>query len=72
MHFNKPPIIGNELQYIQETISYGLPLQLSTMGKEFDAKVGDYPVSEDISDRLIRLPFHNDIDLIGLNHFHDF
>jgi dTDP-4-amino-4,6-dideoxygalactose transaminase len=38
------------------------PLHLSTMGRKFGGKVGDCPVAEDVSDRLLRLPFYNDLD----------
>lgn len=33
-----------------------LPLHLSPMGKQFGGKEGDCPITEDISDRLLRLP----------------
>jgi len=36
-----------------------LPLHLSDMGHKFGGKPGDCPVTERVSDRLIRLPFHN-------------
>jgi len=36
-----------------------LPLHLSDMGKEFGGKVGEFPVTEQVSDQLVRLPFHN-------------
>ena len=37
-----------------------LPLNLSDMGVELGSKAGDCPVTEDISDRLVRLPlFYN-------------
>jgi dTDP-4-amino-4,6-dideoxygalactose transaminase len=39
-----------------------LPLHLSVMGRRFGGKPGDCPVTEDISDRLLRLPFYNDLD----------
>ncbi len=40
-----------------------LPLHLSDMGVTFGGKVGDCPVTEDISDRLVRLPlFYNMAD----------
>jgi dTDP-4-amino-4,6-dideoxygalactose transaminase len=29
------------------------------MGLRYGGKVGDCPVTEDISDRLVRLPFYN-------------
>jgi dTDP-4-amino-4,6-dideoxygalactose transaminase len=37
-----------------------LPLHLSDMGRRFGGKPGDCPVTEDVSDRLLRLPFFND------------
>jgi dTDP-4-amino-4,6-dideoxygalactose transaminase len=36
-----------------------LPLHLSDMGRRFGGRAGDCPVAEDISDRLVRLPFYN-------------
>lgn len=36
-----------------------LPLHLSDMGSRFGGKEGDCPVTEDVSDRLVRLPFYN-------------
>ncbi len=38
-----------------------LPLHLSEMGRSFGALPGDCPVTEDVSDRLLRLPFFNDL-----------
>lgn len=38
-----------------------LPLHLSDMGIRYGGKPGDCPVTEDISDRLLRLPFYNDM-----------
>ncbi|HVU09716.1 MAG TPA: dTDP-4-amino-4,6-dideoxygalactose transaminase [Phototrophicaceae bacterium] len=38
-----------------------LPLHLSEMGQQFGGKAGDCPVTEDVSDRLLRLPFYNDM-----------
>lgn len=40
-----------------------LPLHLSDMGRKFGGRPGDCPVTENISDRLVRLPFHNTIAL---------
>lgn len=39
-----------------------LPLNLSDMGRKFGGKAGDCPVTEDVSDRLLRLPFYNDLE----------
>ncbi|MBA2735758.1 MAG: dTDP-4-amino-4,6-dideoxygalactose transaminase [Pyrinomonadaceae bacterium] len=36
-----------------------LPLHLSEMGVKLGGKAGDCPVTENISDRLLRLPFYN-------------
>lgn len=38
-----------------------LPLHLSTMGRKFGGAEGDCPVTEDICDRLLRLPFYNEL-----------
>ena len=43
---------------IQAVFHY-LPLHLSAMGKRFGGKPGDCPVTEDASDRLLRLPFYS-------------
>ena len=37
------------------------PLHLSSMGMRFGGKSGDCPVTEEVSDRLVRLPFYNDL-----------
>ncbi len=38
------------------------PLHLSNMGQRFGGKPGDCPVTEATSERLLRLPFFNDLD----------
>ncbi len=38
-----------------------LPLHLSEMGMRLGGRPGDCPVVEDMSDRVLRLPFYNDI-----------
>ena len=40
-----------------------LPLHLSPMGRRFGGQAGACPVSEDISDRLVRLPFYTRLSL---------
>lgn len=35
------------------------PLHLSQMGQQYGGQVGDCPVTESVSDRLLRLPFYN-------------
>ena len=41
------------------SVFHYLPLHLSAMGVKFGGKAGDCPVTEDVSDRLLRLPFYN-------------
>ncbi len=40
------------------SVFHYLPLHLSAMGQRFGGKAGDCPVTEDLSDRLLRLPFY--------------
>ncbi len=51
------------ISYLRErgiySVFHYLPLHLSDMGQRFGSKPGDLPVTENISDRLVRLPFHN-------------
>ncbi len=55
------------IQYLRDrgiiSVFHYLPLHLSEMGQRFGGKAGDCPVTEDTSDRLVRLPFYN-----GLNN----
>ncbi len=39
-----------------------LPLHLSPMGRSWGFKAGDFPVTEDVSGRLLRLPFYNALE----------
>ena len=41
------------------SVFHYLPLHLSDMGRKFGGKIGDCPVTENLSDRLLRLPFYN-------------
>jgi len=45
---------------VQSTFHY-LPLHLSEMGRRFGGREGDCPVTESVSDRIVRLPFYNDL-----------
>jgi len=51
------------IAYLRErgvySVFHYLPLHLSDMGQGFGGKIGDCPVTERVSDQLIRLPFHN-------------
>lgn len=50
------------ISYLNEksimAVFHYLPLHLSDMGRKFGGKAGDCPVTENISDRLVRLPFY--------------
>ncbi len=41
------------------SVFHYLPLHLSDMGRKFGGQPGDCPVTERVSDQLIRLPLHN-------------
>lgn len=43
------------------SVFHYVPLHLSEMGKRFGATEGDCPVTENMSERLLRLPFYNDL-----------
>jgi dTDP-4-amino-4,6-dideoxygalactose transaminase len=43
------------------SVFHYLPLHLSPMGLQWGYKTGDCPVTEDVSDRLLRLPFYNSL-----------
>ena len=70
------PVLDIRTRFIEWMKSRGilcvfhyLPLHLSKMGISFGGKSGDCPVTEDISDRLVRLPMffnleQNDLDYI--------
>ena len=56
------------IQYLRDlgiySVFHYLPLHLSDMGQHFGGQPGDCPITENVSDRLVRLPFHN-----GLSNF---
>ena len=41
------------------SVFHYLPLHLSDVGKQYGGRIGDCPITEDVSDRLVRLPFYN-------------
>lgn len=51
------------IRHLQErqilAVFHYLPLHLSAFGSHWGGKIGDCPVAEDVSDRLLRLPFYN-------------
>jgi dTDP-4-amino-4,6-dideoxygalactose transaminase len=53
------------IDYLKErsilSVFHYQPLHLSEMGQRFGGLAGDCPVTENVSDRLLRLPFYNDL-----------
>ena len=43
------------------SVFHYLPLHLSEMGQKFGGQAGNCLVTESVSDRLVRLPFHNSL-----------
>jgi dTDP-4-amino-4,6-dideoxygalactose transaminase len=43
------------------SVFHYVPLHLSPMGRAFGGSPGDCPITERVSDRLVRLPFFNDL-----------
>jgi len=68
------------IQYLRDlgiySVFHYLPLHLSDMGQRFGGRPGDCPVTEDVSERLVRLPFHNGLTKseqeLAIEAIHDF
>jgi len=43
------------------SVFHYMPLNVSEMGRQFGGKPGDCPVAESVCDRLVRLPFFNEL-----------
>jgi dTDP-4-amino-4,6-dideoxygalactose transaminase len=68
MYYLLLPSLAERQRLIEHLKSQGilsvfhyLPLQLSAMGRTFGGREGQCPVTEAISDQLVRLPFYNDL-----------
>ena len=68
MYYLLMPSLGHRQRFIAHLKAAGilsvfhyLPLHLSDMGRTWGGKEGDCPVTEDASDRLVRLPFYYDL-----------
>jgi dTDP-4-amino-4,6-dideoxygalactose transaminase len=44
-----------------DSVFHYLPLHLSEMGVRFGGRRGDCPITEEISNRLLRLPFYTSL-----------
>lgn len=62
---------NNFISFMKEkgilTTFHYLPLHLSPMGLKAGGKLGDCPITEDISGRLVRLPFYNELSAAQQN-----
>jgi dTDP-4-amino-4,6-dideoxygalactose transaminase len=58
---------GMQRKGILATFHY-FPLHLSVMGRLFGYRKGDFPVTEDLSERLLRLPLYNCMSRSEQNH----
>lgn len=60
------------IHYLKEnsinTVFHYIPLHNSGMGRQFGYKDGDFPLTESISDSLVRLPFYNDLSPIDQDY----
>jgi dTDP-4-amino-4,6-dideoxygalactose transaminase len=59
------PTLEQRQKFIRHLTSHGItavfhyqPLHLSAMGQKFGGRVGEHPVTERVSDQLVRLPMH--------------
>ena len=62
------PSLQERQAFIQHLGAFGIlsvfhyvPLHLSEMGRKFGGKPGDCPVTEQMSERLVRLPLYHDL-----------
>jgi dTDP-4-amino-4,6-dideoxygalactose transaminase len=69
MYYMLLPDLSDRQAFIQHMKDHGImtpfhyiPLHNSPMGESFGGKTGDCPVTEEISDRLVRLPFFVDLN----------
>jgi dTDP-4-amino-4,6-dideoxygalactose transaminase len=60
------------IRYLKElgilSVFHYVPLHLSEMGMKYGGKEGDCPVTESVSDRLVRLPLYNDLSESDLDN----
>lgn len=53
------------------SVFHYVPLHLSPMGRKWGYQDGDLPATEDISERLLRLPFYNTLTTVNLREIVD-
>ncbi len=55
-------------QFDINAVFHYIPLHLSPMGIKLGYNLGDFPLTEDLSNRLLRLPFYYEISDFEINH----
>jgi len=53
------------------SVFHYVPLHLSPVGRSAGGKEGDCPITEEMSDRLVRLPFYNELEPSAQNRVID-
>jgi len=58
-------IRNNFIKYLKinniSAVFHYLPLHTSVMGERYGYKKGDFPITEEVSFKIVRLPFYNDL-----------
>lgn len=62
-HKDQQAFINHLRSHRIRAVFHYLPLHLSEMGRKMGGKKGDCPVTEDVSERLVRLPFYNKLSV---------
>ena len=62
--FNREQVLYQLMEHGVQAVSHYEPLHLSEVGKSFLLNEKALPVTESISRRLIRLPFHHQLELV--------
>ncbi len=58
---NRQAAIAHLKKHGIQAVFHYLPLHLSPMGEKFGGREGDCPITEQVSDRLLRLPFYTNM-----------
>jgi len=58
---HRAALMANLMEQGILSVFHYLPLHLSAMGRRYGGAAGACPVTEDIADRVVRLPFYNDL-----------
>lgn len=61
-------LIDHLKKYSIFSVFHYVPLHISPMGKKLGYTKGDFPVTENISNRILRLPFYNDLTIEEQNY----